>query len=313
MTFWCSLIGAFSIGACRVFYAATCVFRDEPHARIYRRELVVFKLRGLPKKKVAAAIFSPMPKFLCLPGYLQSGKIFAEKSSGLRKLLTKKLGYELDFIDPPTLINSKEDLPFVLAADESEANEKWNQIVEGNMNRCWWIHTEDGQHKGFAEAVEYVKDHIAKNGPYDGIIGFSQGAAMTAAITNTIPELVPGHGPFKISVMFSGFAFTLPVNPDDTTATLNSIADLKEYESKVHLVENYKNYFTTPADLPTTIVSVFGSEDVVVPPIRSEYLNLLFPLEVKTFKHDGGHYLPNKKQFLNPIVECFKDAIENSN
>lgn len=253
-----------------------------------------------------------MPKFLCLPGYLQSGKLFAEKSSGLRKLLTKKLGYELDYIDPPTLIGTKEELPFVLSADESEANEKWNQIVANNMNRCWWIHTDDGQYKGFAEAVQYVTEHIKQNGPYDGIIGFSQGAAMTAAITNTISELVPGHGPFKISVMFSGFAFTLPVNSDDVMSDLNSsITDLEEYTSKVFLVEDYKKYFTTPADLPTSIVSVFGSEDTGVPPIRSQYLNLLFPIEVKTFKHDGGHYLPNKKQFLNPIVECFKEACDD--
>lgn len=252
---------------------------------------------------------STMPKFLCLPGYLQSGKIFAEKSSGLRKLLTKKLGYELDFIDPPTAINAKEDLPFVLAAQESEANEKWDQLVANNMNRCWWIHTDDGQYKGFAEAVKYVAQHILAHGPYDGIIGFSQGAAMAAAITNTITELVPANGAFKISLLFSAFAFTLPVNPNDTISGLSSsISDLADYSSKIYLVDGYKKYYTSPADLHTAIVSVYGSEDVVVPPIRSKYLNLLFTLEVKTFEHDGGHYLPNKKQFLNPIVECFKEA-----
>lgn len=253
-----------------------------------------------------------MAKFLCLPGYLQSGKVFAEKSSGLRKILTKKLNYELDYIDPPTLINSKEELPFVLAADEAEANEKWNQIVENNLNRCWWIHTDDGQYKGFQLAVDYVVSIIKEKGPYDGIIGFSQGAAMSAVMANIIGKLLPENGPFKTAVLFSPFAFTLPVNTEESMADINSeVKDLDEYSKKVHLVPGFEEYFTPPNDFPTSVASIFGSEDAVVYPVRSEYLTSLYPeLSVIMFQHDGGHYLPNKKVFLNPIVDRIKGAVD---
>lgn len=256
--------------------------------------------------------FLKMPKFLCLPGYLQSGKVFAEKSSGLRKILTKKLNYELEYMDPPTVIQTKEELPFVLSADETEANEKWQQIVDNNLNRCWWVHTEDGQYKGFKEAIEHVVSHIKENGPYDGIIGFSQGAAMSAVITNIIESRVNTQEHFRVAVLFSSFAFTLPVNKDETMLEINAeVTDLAEYSSKVHIVPGFESYFTPPQDFSTTVVSVFGSEDAVVPSVRSEYLNKQYPAgTVQTFKHDGGHYLPNKKQFLNPIVDTIKNAVE---
>lgn len=258
------------------------------------------------------SLFLTMPKFLCLPGYLQSGKVFAEKSSGLRKLLTKKLNYELVYIDPPTIIKTKEDLPFVLAADENEANEKWQLIVDNNLNRCWWVHTEDGRYEGFKEAMEYVVKHIQETGPYDGIIGFSQGAAMSAAVANTLGSFLPNHGHLKVAVLFSSFAFTLPINKDETMSQINSdVTDVDTYKGKVELVSEYANFFAAPADFSTAIASVYGSEDAVVPAVRSEYLAQLYPPgTVTAFKHDGGHYLPNKKQFLNPIVEYIKHAVE---
>lgn len=263
----------------------------------------------------ASTFFPPLPtmvKLLCLPGYLQSGKAFAEKSSGLRKILTKKLNYELDYIDPPTLIGTKEELPFVLSADEAEANEKWNQIVENNLNRCWWIHTDDGQYKGFQLAVDYVVNIVKEKGPYDGIIGFSQGAAMSAVMANIIGNLLPEHGSFKAAILFSSFAFTVPVNSEDTMNDINSeVKELDEYSKKVILAPGFEGYFAPPQQFPTTVASIFGSEDMVVPPIRSEYLTEQYPeLCVVKFQHDGGHYLPNKKVFLNPIVDTIKSAVE---
>lgn len=250
-----------------------------------------------------------MPKFLCLPGYLQTGKVFAEKSSGIRKLLTKKLNYELDYIDPPIKVE-KEQLPFQLAATEEEVNEKWSGIVDQDLNRCWW-HAHNNNYEGFDESLNYVINHIKEHGPYDGIIGFSQGAAMSAIVTNSVAKLVPSNGPFKVSVLFSSFAFVLPKAPEDADANLGyNDESLDVYTSKVKLNEKYADYFTTPENFDTTVLSVYGSEDGVVPPVRVQYLNKLFGDNLKEFKHEGGHFLPNKKPFLNPMVDTIKDAFE---
>lgn len=251
------------------------------------------------------------PRFLCLPGYLQSGKIFAEKSSGLRKSLTKKK-FELLYIDPPVVIKSKEELPFKLSEDEAEANVKWNSIVEQGINRAWWKHLSALGYEGFQESLDYLTKYIKENGPFDGIIGFSQGAAMALIMTNSISKLLDQE--FKIAIFFSGFVFTDVENPNDDKISLNyDIKDLAEYQSKVTIVPGYKEYYLPGAStLSTKIINIYGSEDATVPAIRSEYLTSIYSgkASVEEYVHDGGHYLPNKKQFLNPIVESVVNVFE---
>lgn len=249
-----------------------------------------------------------MPRILCLPGYLQSGKIFAEKSSGLRKILTKKLGYQLEYLDPPILLNTKEELPFRLAAEQEKENELWAKIVEGNSNRCWWSHSGANGYEGFDEAVTYLVEHLKAHGPYDGILGFSQGAAMSVILHNCISWLVPSHPAFRIAVLFSPFAFTVPNNSAHTMAEINeSVLDIEEYSKVASLNPEYEKYFR-PGQKGKAIV-VYGTEDGVVPPVRTQFLLRLDPSLLLTC-HDGGHYVPNKKLFLNPIVESIQEALE---
>lgn len=250
-----------------------------------------------------------MPKFLCLPGYLQTGKVFAEKSSGIRKLLTKKLNYDLDYIDPPVQL-SMDQLPFQLAATEEEAKEKWDGIVEQDLNRCWW-HAHNGNYDGFNDSLDYVIKHMKENGPYDGIIGFSQGAAMSAIVANSVGKLLPENGPVKVAVLFSSFAFTLPRDPKDADAHLGyNDESLDEFSAKVKLNDNYHQYFSVPQGFATKVLLVYGSEDQVVPPVRVQYLNRLYGDHLQEFKHEGGHFLPNKKPFLQPIVEAIQESVE---
>lgn len=252
-----------------------------------------------------------MPKLLCLPGYLQNGAVLAEKSSGLRKALTKKLGYQMDYMDPPFVIPNKELLPFPLAADADEASERWQGIVDKNFNRCWWLANNPGEHEGFEQSLNHVVDYIRTNGPYDGVVGFSQGAAMAAIVANSIEWLLPEHGPFKVAAYFSGFAFTKPVSAEELlNDVIENNSGLADYASRVCIYEQYRQYYAVPAGFPTRVLAVYGADDAVVPPIRSMYLNLLYPDGiVHAFEHDGGHYVPNKKQFLAPLVEQFKEVL----
>lgn len=237
-------------------------------------------------------------RFLCLPGYLQSGKILAEKSSGIRKAFTKKLGYELDYIDPPIVITTPSELPFSLG-DGAEAEERWQGIVDKNANRCWWQHDLSGQslrpYAGFDEALKYVTDYIRDHGPYDGIFGFSQGAAMAAIVANR-ESLV------KLALLVLPFVFTQARTEDQDRATLDSdVSDVQEYASGVRIVPGYEKLFEITNENLQTVV-VYGSDDQVVPPIRSRHLASLFPNSTEVV-HEGGHLVPNKKPIVNHIVE----------
>ncbi|WPK24894.1 hypothetical protein PUMCH_002193 [Australozyma saopauloensis] len=251
-----------------------------------------------------------MPKLLCLPGFLQSGSIFAEKSSGLRKTLSKKFGYELTYIDPPVTISSLDKLQFPLAPTAEEAQEKWKDVEKANCNRCWWIPEGSDPYVGFNQSLETVVNYIKENGPYDGIVGFSQGAAMAAIVANSIERLLPEHGPFRVAVLFSSFAFVQPLDSSVNLSDLHSlVSDMSQYTKMVKLYEGMEQYFT-PGSSHTKFISVMGSQDMVVPAIRTEYFHALYP-EIEVVQHDGGHYVPNKKAFLTPLVELIVKAVDS--
>jgi dihydrofolate reductase len=231
-------------------------------------------------------------KVLCLHGFLQSGKVFSEKSSGLRKLL-KKSGLQLDYIDGPITLTQK-DLPFEVD------DEKWNEIVNADINKAWFYHDSISKNLNIEKALSTISKHIEDNGPYIGIIGFSQGAAMSVIVSNIIKSKY-GKDYFKFAVHIAGYTFTEPrdlenPNPDDLVIT-----------------SQYVDHFTPPLDDPeykTENIIIYGENDNSVPGKRTEYLANLYPEVLKmVYKHDGGHFVPNKKDFLRPLVEEIEKAL----
>ncbi|RLV94903.1 Family of serine hydrolases 1 [Spathaspora sp. JA1] len=250
-------------------------------------------------------------KILCLPGFLQNGSTFAAKSSGIRKQLTKKLDLQLDYLDPPQMIASKDKLSFPLGATEPEAQQVWESVVSKGNNRCWWDHQGPGINVGLAESIEYVIKHIDENGPYDGIIGFSQGAAMSMMVTNCINKLLPSHGPFKVALLVSCFCLTEPRRPEDSRDKINNeIVNVEEFKQAVKITNDTESYSIPPSDLTTKMIFVHGSSDSVVTPIRSKYAESLYQeTRVRSFVHDGGHLMPNQKQFIEPIIRIFNEEL----
>ncbi|CAR24895.1 FSH1 domain-containing protein [Lachancea thermotolerans] len=232
------------------------------------------------------------PKLLFLHGFLQNGKVFSEKSSGIRKLL-KKANVQCDYIDGPTTLERK-DLPFEMD------DEKWQATVDAQLNKSWFFHSDISKELDLTTAIQTVSDHIKANGPYDGIVGFSQGAAVAAIITNRITQLVPDHPPFKVSLIFSGYSFT---EPDP------------EHEGQLRITEKFKQDFTPAPESPTKMLFVYGASDQAVPATRSKYLQEIYasssPENVKAFEHPGGHMVPNKKDIIRPIVDEICSAVQS--
>ncbi|EDK44791.1 dihydrofolate reductase [Lodderomyces elongisporus] len=254
-------------------------------------------------------------KVLCLPGYLQSGATFAKKSSGLRKALTKQLGVELDYIDPCQTIESQSELGFPLAATEEESKNVWNSIVESGNNRRWFEHQGPSKNAGLDDSIQYIIDHINNNGPYDGIIGFSQGAAMAIMVTNSLQRMLPAHPPLKIGLFISGFCLTKPSDGNFSSENKERIAeitDLEQYKPEVVFSSDAEKYLKIDDDkgFDTDVILVYGENDSIVPAIRSKYVSTLYPAsKVHFVPHDGAHYVPNQKPFVRKIVELFDQKV----
>ncbi|WKX95115.1 hypothetical protein Q1695_011962 [Nippostrongylus brasiliensis] len=104
-------------------------------------------------------------RILCLHGYRQNDVLFREKTGSLRKQFKKYADFE--FICAPLVPNV-------------------NSEERGDV-RGWWFSREDDQFSsrdvcsiatGFDKSVSLVCDYVHANGPFDGILGFSQGASM---------------------------------------------------------------------------------------------------------------------------------------
>lgn len=50
-----------------------------------------------------------------------------------------------------------------------------------------------------------------------------------------------------------------------------------------------------PEGLPTEVILLYGANDSIVPPIRSEYVGSLYNAKlVHTFAHEGGHFFSKR-------------------
>jgi dihydrofolate reductase len=206
-----------------------------------------------------------VPKILFLHGFAQNGSVFARKASGLRKALSK-LGYETVFLDAPIKIDTT-DLPF----------ESLNSDATAADFRSWWPHNVSTQdHYTIDQALESIKESINTNGPYDGIVGFSQGAGFAGLLLNIIHQLAPEkQNPFKFAVLYSGFR----VQP-----------------------EALQHYYTPAMTTPS--LHILGSLDTVVSEERTLKLFDACAEETRTLlRHPGGHFVPNAKPYIKAVTD----------
>ncbi|CAJ0586849.1 unnamed protein product, partial [Mesorhabditis spiculigera] len=104
-------------------------------------------------------------RILCLHGYRQNDVFFREKTGGMRKLFKKYADFT--FINAP-------HVPSVLSEDRGEVRGWWFSKPDANFSSRDVTDLDTG----FEESVRAVLDFIKENGPFDGLFGFSQGAAM---------------------------------------------------------------------------------------------------------------------------------------
>ena len=206
-----------------------------------------------------------VPKILFLHGFAQNGSVFARKASGLRKALAK-LGYETVFLDAPIKIDTT-DLPF----------ESLNSDAAAADFRSWWPHNVSTQdHYTMDKALESIKESINTNGPYDGIVGFSQGAGFAGLLLNIFDQLVPEkQSALKFAVLYSGF------------------------RAQPEVLQHYY----TPA-ITTPSLHILGSLDTVVSEERTLKLFDACTEDTRTLlRHPGGHFVPNAKPYIKAVTD----------
>ncbi|CAN7019695.1 hypothetical protein BRARA_F00588 [Brassica rapa] len=151
-------------------------------------------------------------RILCLHGFRQNASGFKGRTGSLAKKL-KNIA-ELVFIDAP------HELQFIYQTASTTpppplgaCNKKFAWLVSPDFDKpseTGWTQCQfdplqyQNQTEGFDKSLTYLKTVFAERGPFDGILGFSQGAAMAAAVCGKQEQLL-GEIDFRFCVLCSGF------------------------------------------------------------------------------------------------------------
>ncbi|GLT74432.1 hypothetical protein SLA2020_462320 [Shorea laevis] len=105
------------------------------------------------------------PKFLCLHGFRTSGEILKKQVHKWPESVLEKL--DLVFLDAPYPSQGKSDVEGIFDPPYYE----WFQFNK-----------EFSEYTNFNECLKYIEDYMIKHGPFDGLLGFSQGAILSAGL-----------------------------------------------------------------------------------------------------------------------------------
>lgn len=191
-------------------------------------------------------------KLLVLHSFRQSGARLASRMKGVRDGLAGLA--ELVYADAPH--------PYVPTdRTRAELTEDFGTDLEDlgdqSHQRCWWNSGADhSSYEGWDESLAYLRRVIETQGPFDGVLGFSQGAAATGLLAASGADV-------RFAICISGFAS----RASEHAALMQPGA----------------------IDLPS--LHIYGEQDVLVDNARSQALADCF-VNARVTTHAGGHFVP---------------------
>mmetsp|Transcript_24456 Transcript_24456/g.39433 ORF Transcript_24456/g.39433 Transcript_24456/m.39433 type:complete len:154 (-) Transcript_24456:208-669(-) len=136
---------------------------------------------------------------------------------------------------------------------------------------------------GVEASMRKLETYIAEKGPFDGILGFSQGGAAAAVLCAQNPHS------FKFAVIISGFV------PRDE-ALLKCLEEARQPLALSGLQS----------------LHVWGTKDTLVDNKRSRELLDYFGEAAKHFEHTGGHFVPSGGEFRRHLLRFITEESSQS-
>ncbi|KAK3042929.1 hypothetical protein RJ639_001005, partial [Escallonia herrerae] len=228
------------------------------------------------------------PRVLCLHGIRTSAEIFKKMIGRWPQTLLQPL--DLVFLDAPFPPQGKSDVEGIYDPPYYE----WFHSVAGGVdvvtagitihaNLPREIDADFREHSHFEECLEYLEGYMLEDGPFDGLLGFSQGAIISAALPGMQRERVALTKVPKIKfvIIISGAKFG---------------------GSKLGLPKLAVNAFSSPVQCPS--LHIIGETDF----LKEEGIALLeFFKNPLVIRHPYGHAVPRLDE---KSLEMFQNFIE---
>ncbi|XP_009373649.2 dihydrofolate reductase [Pyrus x bretschneideri] len=143
---------------------------------------------------------SRKPRFLCLHGFRTSGEIMRKQVGKWPESVLEKL--DMVYLDGPFPAQGKSDVDGIFDPPYYE----WFQFNQ-----------EFSAYTNFDKCLEYIEDYMIKQGPFDGLVGFSQGAILSAGLPGLQAKGVALTKAPKIKflIIIGGAKFNSPAVAED--------------------------------------------------------------------------------------------------
>ncbi|KAJ5780490.1 hypothetical protein N7457_005650 [Penicillium paradoxum] len=252
-------------------------------------------------------------KLLMLHGYTQSGTFFHAKSRALIKHIQKAFPlYDVSAIYLTAPIRLRPvDIPGQEASLEGTP-------IDEIESFGWWRRpatVEQPLYTGIEEGFAAVARTLKEEGPFDGVIGFSQGAALAAMVTALLePARKRSFEHFsKMSVDgAAGIAIPAPFGDEFLHPQLKFAVCYSGFRAPG---ARYRGFYEEPA-IQTPVLHVLGSLDAVVEEAQSRALIEACAGEPEqdglVVWHPGGHFLPSQRPYLDAAVRFIRENMEKS-
>jgi predicted esterase len=136
------------------------------------------------------------------------------------------------------------------------------------------------RYEGWSKTKNWLVSLFQQSAPFDGVFGFSQGAALTSLLVGLRkPREAEAGISFDFVMMVGGFA-----------SNDSSHADLYQRKSEY--------------GLPS--VHIIGRSDFVVPSSHSDHLAGFFK-DPLILRHSGGHVVPSDPQVRNSVAAFLQE------
>jgi hypothetical protein len=141
------------------------------------------------------------------------------------------------------------------------------------------------RYEGWLKTKTWLISLFQHSAPFDGVFGFSQGAALTSLLVGLRnPAEAEARISFDFAMMVGGFA--------------------SNDGSHAHLYQRRSEY-----GLPS--VHIIGGSDFVVPSSRSDQLASLFKTPL-ILRHAGGHVIPGDPQVRNSVAAFLQERARDA-
>ena len=163
-------------------------------------------------------------------------------------------------------------------------------------------------YEGIERGLQSVADCIREEGPFDGVVGFSQGAAAAAMVASLLEgrtrkdafEKAEAQGGMPYPSSFRGEVDGL------VQAPLKFAICYSGFRAPGRL---YKAFYEP--QIRTEVLNVLGQVDVVVDEVRGmQLVSVCEGGEERVVMHPGGHFVPSQKPWLDAVVGFIKQRME---